>query len=159
MQVPSWLSIQTLVIGSYLTKHYLGNYQGLFDNDAIFSLPTWNAIEWLLEDYRLSQMEERSWDLVYKKVMDVNWTEVAPEAVRKNAHFRNCKRRFNWASNNLIDSVEYNWPLIPSQFDTALNYASAYEDFWQKHHHHTALFVSEQQFSPSFWLGFVEILR
>ena len=136
-KAPGWLSIRTPVTGSPLTVKYLGNYASLFDNEAVFPLPTWTAIEWLLEDYGLSRREERSWDLIYKEIVNVNWTDAAPEAVRTNGHFCDCKRRFKWAPDSLIDSVEYNWPLIPGQFDTALNCATAYEGFWQIHHTHT----------------------
>ena len=59
-KAPGWLSIRTPVTGSNLTMRCLGNYLGLFDNEAVFPLPTWTAIEWLLEDYGLSRKEERS---------------------------------------------------------------------------------------------------
>jgi hypothetical protein len=58
-------------------------------------------------------------------------------AVRSNGHFCNCPRRFLWAPDALISSVEYNWPKIPGLFDTATNCAAAYQDFFHSHQEHT----------------------
>jgi hypothetical protein len=57
--------------------------------------------------------------------------------VRSNGHFCECPRRFLWAPDALIDSVEYNWLIIPGQFDTAVNCTLAYQQFFQVHQGHT----------------------
>jgi hypothetical protein len=82
-------------------------------------------------------MEEKSWDLVYRRLHDSTWSIDAPMAVKSTGHFCNCPRRFLWAPDALIDSVEYNWPKIPGQFDTAAHCAAAYLAFFQIHKDHT----------------------
>jgi hypothetical protein len=91
----------------------------------------------LLEDYGLSRTEEKSWDLVYRRLHDSTWSIQAPTVVQSNGHFYNCPRRFLWAPDALISSVEYNWPKILGQFDTAPHCAAASLEFFQVHKDHT----------------------
>jgi hypothetical protein len=119
-----------------LNQRFLGRYESLLDTPSI-PLPTWEGITWLLEDYGLTRREEKSWDLVYQRVRDATWTQDAPVSVQSNGHFCNCARRFLWAPDALIDSVEYNWPIIPGQFDTAQGCTLAYQQFFEVHQGHT----------------------
>jgi hypothetical protein len=134
---PSWLRVSYLVGRSLLNQQFLGLYDSLIDPDSALPLPTWKGIEWILEDYGLSRHEEKSWDLIYQRVRDSTWSQEAPASVRSNGHFCDCPRRFLWAPDALIDSVEYNWPIIPGQFDTAANCTLAYQQFFQVHQGHT----------------------
>ena len=135
---PAWCLVNTPVTGSQQKITYLGNYDNLFDFDYEKPLPTWRAMRWILEDYGMSRGEEWSWPKIYKKVVDDTWSHTPPLAVRSNGHFcRECDRRFKWAPEDTIDSVEYNWPIIPGQFDSAPNCAEAFLAFWEKHHKHT----------------------
>jgi hypothetical protein len=133
---PAWLWMTYPVGGSLLNQKFLGHYACLLDLNSEVPLPTWQGIEWLLEDYGLSRREEKSWDLVYKRLQDSSWSTEAPAAVRSNGHFCNCPRRFLWAPDALISSVEYNWPKIPGLLDIATNYAAAYQDFFRSHQEH-----------------------
>ncbi len=136
--IPPFLRIRTPVTGSVWKVRFLGNFESLFDHEYEKPLPTWRALNWILEDYGLSRGEEYSWDLVYKKLVDATWSRNPPPAVMADAHFCNqCDRRFKWAPDATIDSVEYNWPLIPGQFDTSENCAEAYSAFCEKHKNHT----------------------
>jgi hypothetical protein len=134
---PSWLRVSYLVGGSILNQQFLGRYESLIDPDSAIPLLTWKGIEWILEDYGLSRHEEKSWDLIYQRVRDSTWSQEAPASVRSNGHFCECPRHFLWAPDALIDSVEYNWPIIPGQFDTAANCTLAYQQFFQVHQGHT----------------------
>jgi hypothetical protein len=134
---PSWLRVSYLVGGSLLNQQFLGRYESLIDPDSAIPLLTWKGIEWILEDYGLSKHEEKSWDLIYQRVRDSTWSQEAPTSVRSNGHFCDCPRRFLWAPDALIDSVEYNWPIILGQFDTAANCTLAYQQFFQVHQGHT----------------------
>lgn len=88
---PAWVSLRTMVTGSELMKKYLGNYDSLFDSPTEQPIPSWKAIEWLLEDYGLSRVEKHAWDLVYREMGKfgamVDWTTDPPPAVATNAHF------------------------------------------------------------------------
>jgi hypothetical protein len=125
--------VSYLVGGSLLNQRFLGRYDSLIDLDSAIPLPTWKGIEWILEDYGLSRHEEKSWDLIYQRVQDSTWSQEAPALVKSNGHFCDCPRRFLWAPDALINSVEYNWPIILGQFDTAATYALAYQQFFQVH--------------------------
>ena len=136
--VPAWCLINTPVTGSQQKVIYLGNYNSLFDYEYEKPLPTWRAMRWILEDYGMSRGEEWSWHKIYKQIVDETWSHTPPVAVKSNGHFcRDCEWRFKWAPEDTIDSVEYNWPIIPGQFDTAPNCAEAYLAFWEKHQAHT----------------------
>jgi hypothetical protein len=115
----------------------LGQFDSLFNLNSDVPLPTWQGIEWLLEDYGLSRQEEKSWDLIYNRLQDSTWSNEALVAVKSNGHFCNCPRRFLWAPDALISSVEYNWPMIPDLFDTATNCTAAYQEFFRSHQDHT----------------------
>jgi hypothetical protein len=134
---PAWLQMHYPVGGSLLNQRYLGHYKSLLDPDSEFPLPSWKGIEWLLEDYGLTHREEKSWDLVYQRVRDSSWSQEAPMAVKSSGHFCDCSRRFLWAPDALISSVEYNWPVIQGLFDTSSNCALAYQQFFQVHQEHT----------------------
>jgi hypothetical protein len=137
--IPDWLKLVYPVGGSILNQRFLGHYDCLLDRDSSVPLPTWQGITWLLEDYELSRNEEKSWDLVYRRLYDSTWSIDAPTAIKSNGHFCNCPRRFLWAPDALIDSMEYNWSKIPGQFDTAAHCAVAYLAFFQVHKDHTDL--------------------
>ena len=92
---------------SVSNQRFFGHYESLIDTASV-PLPTWEEIEWLLEDYGLSRTEEKSWDLVYQRVRDSTWTQDASDSVRSNGHFCDCARKFLWAPDALIDSVKYN---------------------------------------------------
>ena len=141
-QPPLWLSTRPPISGSVLKKRYLGHYESLFDDPTEIPIPSWKAIEWLLEDYGQSRTEVRSWDLVYKQLLNdqelVNWTVQPPVAVATNAHYCSLEpRRFKWDPEATIDSVEYNWPIIPGQFDSAEACAEAYGSYFARHKTHT----------------------
>jgi hypothetical protein len=91
---PAWLRVTYPVGGSLLNQKFLGHYACLLDLNSEEPLPTWQGIEWLLEDYGLSRREEKSWDLVYKRLQDSSWSTEAPAAVRSNGQFCNCPRHF-----------------------------------------------------------------
>lgn len=57
---PSWVSMRSLVTGSVLKKRFLGNYASLFDHPSEEPVPSWKAIEWLLEDYGMSRVEDKA---------------------------------------------------------------------------------------------------
>lgn len=93
-------------------------------------VPTSNVMAQLLEDYRLSRIKERSWDLVYKTIVENTWIVEALEAIHTNTHFcKLTKQRFKSAPDATIDFVEYKWLIVCGQFDMVMNCAAVYTNF------------------------------
>lgn len=70
--------------------------------------------------------------------MLVKWIVDPPPSVAMDAHF--CKatpRRYKWPKEATIDSLEYNWPIIPGQFDRAEDCAKSYNEYFELHKTHT----------------------
>jgi hypothetical protein len=136
-RVPTALKVRSVAFGSYWSQKFLGRFEDLFDDPKENPLPSWRAINWIVEDYGLSRTEQLSWANVYRATVDSTWTVDPPPAVATNIHFCACERRFKWEQGATIDSVEYNWPKIPGQFDTSTHCAEAYKKFWEMHKTHT----------------------
>lgn len=136
---PPALKIKLPVLGSKLNRNFLGQYDNLFNMELEKPLPTWEAFEWLLEDYGggVQQDEEVCYDRLYKEQLEETYQEEVPEAVKMNGHFCDCPRRYKWDPNALIDSKEYNWPVIEGNFTTPVECAVAYERFFEQHKEHT----------------------
>jgi hypothetical protein len=132
-----WLNLQPTIQGSPLTRQFLGRYYAMYrDFEMERPIPSWEALRWLVEDYGESVIEDFPWDLQYLEE-SVNWTLEPPPAVLTNGQFCNCPRRYLWKPTATIDSVEYNWPVIPGQFNTFTDCANAYQAFHEAHIHHT----------------------
>ena len=123
--------------GSSANQRYLGNYEALFRTPGEQPLPSWAAMDWLMEDYGYNREEVITWDKAYKK-LEADFQVNPPAAVLLNGHFcKQCNRRYKWDPKATINSVEYNWPQIPGLFDTPAHCADAYEAFFQIHKDHT----------------------
>jgi len=120
------ITTQTPVQGSPLTCYFLGRYENMFwQIDVERPIPSWKALECLVEDYGQSVVETKEHDRRYNTISQ-GWLDEPPPAIRTNGHFCDCERRYKWNPSGLIDSVEYNWPKILGQFDTPCHYADAY---------------------------------
>ena len=131
------LTIELPILGSRLNRKFLGKYEALFNNPIEQPVPTWEAFDWLIEDYGYLCEEEKCYDRLYAKELKDSYQEEAPEAVKRNGHFYDCPRRYKWNPEALIDSKEYNWPIIPGTFTTPMECAIAYNAFFEAHKTHT----------------------
>lgn len=139
---PGYISTftKTIVIpegGSVADQRYLGRYEELFDHAPEQPIPTWPALNWILQDYGLSRVEEMAADLVYKQICGP-WSFEPPPAVHLHPQFCPCARRHKWAPDATIASVEYNWPQIQGApgFNTPAQCRDAYQRFFDEHKRH-----------------------
>lgn len=129
--------VRFAVGGSAANQRFLGNYEALFRSPGEMPLPSWAAMDWLLEDYGYEREEAISWDVAYR-TLEGDYQVEPPAAVALDGHFcRQCRRRCKWDPKATIDSVEYNWPEIPGSFDTPAHCAEAYDGFFDIHRSHT----------------------
>lgn len=116
---------------SILANQFLGNYAALFDHDIEEPIPSWKAFDWIFEDVGLSRQistrPEEAHDVVYRKICH-GWSPTPPVTVTNDPRFCDCPRRWKWPPQALIDSLEYNWPIIPGSF---LTYQDCYESYMQ----------------------------
>lgn len=126
-------------VRSPLAHKFLGEYEALFDEDVEQPIPTWKALEWILEDVgqsrQVSTDPSQSHDKVYRRIC-AGWSREPPLNVRNDLRFCNCPRRYKWPTNALVDSLEYNWPLIPGSFMTPQDCNVAYMQFSFDHRQH-----------------------
>ena len=108
----------------------MDKYEALFNNPIEQAVPISESFEWLMEDYGYLYKEEKYYDQWYTKELKENYQEKAPKAIKKNDHFCDCPRRYKWNPEALIDSKEYNWPMIPGTFTTPMQCAVAYIAFF-----------------------------
>ena len=133
----SWMTTKTPIQGSPLTYQFLGQYYHMYKDIAKERpIPSWKALEWLAEDYGLSETEDEPYNRLYQKI-SADWQKDPPVSVVTNTHFCLCERRYKWDPYATIDSIEYNWPQIPGAFTSPESCAEAYGDFHEKHITHT----------------------
>ena len=124
---------------SPLAHQYLGNYSALFDFDIEEPIPSWKAFEWIFEDVGLSRQistrPEEAHDVVYRRICH-GWSPTPPVTVTNDPRFCDCPRRCKWPPQALIDSLEYNWPVIPGNFMTAQDCYESYMQFSYEHREH-----------------------
>ena len=122
-----------------LTHKFLGNYFALFDSEIEVPIPSWKAFEWILEDVgqsrQISTRPEESHDVVYRKICH-GWSPTPPVTVTNDPRFCDCPRRWKWPPQALIDSLEYNWPIIPGSFVTYQDCYESYMQFSYAHREH-----------------------
>jgi hypothetical protein len=122
-----------------LTHQFLGEYESLFDGDIEQPIPSWKALEWILEDVGLSRRvstdPKQSHDKVYRRSCH-GWSRGPPLSVTNDVRFCNCPRRYKWPPNSLLDTLEYNWSLIPGSFVTPQACHASYMEFSQIHRQH-----------------------
>lgn len=122
-----------------LQHQYLGNYSSLFDFDMEEPIPSWKAFDWIFEDVGLSRQistrPEDAHDVVYRRICH-GWSLTPPVTVTNDSRFCNCPRRWKWPPQALIDSLEYNWPIIPGSFVTHQDCYESYMQFSYAHREH-----------------------
>ena len=131
------LTVELHVLRSRLNRNFLGKYEALINNPIEQPVPTWEAFDWLIEDYGYLCEEEKCYDRLYAKELKDSYQEEAPKAVKRNGYFCDCTRMYRWNPKALIDSKEYNWLVIPSTFTTPVECVVAYNAFFETHKMHT----------------------
>lgn len=126
-------------VSSPLTQRFLGDYDSLFNEDVEQPIPSWRALEWILEDVgqsrQVSTDPNQSHDKVYRRSC-AGWSREPPLNVTNDLRFCNCPRRYKWPPIALIDTLEYNWPLIPGSFVTPQDCHTSYMQFSFEHRQH-----------------------
>ena len=90
-----------------------------------------------MEHYPNACVEETPWDLLYHKEVGPDWMREAPVAIQAMGVYCNlAPRRLLWAPDAIIDSQEYNWPIIEGRFDTPFECTIAYTLFFETHKTH-----------------------
>jgi hypothetical protein len=124
---------------SLLAHRYLGNYSALFDFDTEEPIPSWKAFDWIFEDVGLSRQintrPEKAHDVVYRRISH-GWSPTPPVTVTNDPRFCDCPRRWKWPPQAFIDSLEYNWPVIPGSFVTPQDCYKSYMQFSYDHREH-----------------------
>ena len=122
-----------------IDQKFLGNYESMFNHPSEQPVPTWEAINWLFRDVGPSRVisaeKEESHDRVYARTSK-GWSALPPWALTLDPRFCSCKRRYKWAPNATIDSLEYNWPIVPGTFRNPGECASSYWKFFAEHNTH-----------------------
>jgi hypothetical protein len=112
------------------------NYRALFKAGDAWEtevpIISWEAIAWILKDYGLSREETEPWDVTYRRISR-QWSSEPPPAMKLDPRFCNCPRRNKWDPNATIDSVEYNWPLVPGEKRTPQECYDTYCRFWREY--------------------------
>ena len=124
---------------SLLAHRYLGNYSALFDFNMEEPIPSWKAFDWIFEDVGLSRQistrPEKAHDVVYRRICH-GWSPTPPVTVTNDPRFCDCPRRWKWPPQAFIDSLEYNWPIIPGSFVTPQDCYKSYMQFSYDHREH-----------------------
>ena len=124
---------------SPLAHKFLGNYSALFDSESEVPIPSWKAFDWILEDVGLSRQistrPDEAHDVVYRAICH-GWSPMPPVTVTNDPRFCDCPRRWKWPPQALIDSLEYNWPIIPGSFLTPRDCYESYMQFSYAHREH-----------------------
>lgn len=68
-------------------------------------VPSWKALEWLIEDYGLSLVEMEPYERMYPQI-STNWRIDLLAAVMTTAYFCPSEKRHKWRPNTTIDSME-----------------------------------------------------
>jgi hypothetical protein len=111
----------------------------MFNCEEDKPLPSWEAIDWLLKDYGNQREETKPWNMAYDKIKN-EYQDDPFLAVQMNKHFcKDCDKRYKWDPHGNLDSLEYNYPKIPSKFTTANECVVSYEAFFDKHKTYTDL--------------------
>ena len=128
-----------VIQGSRRDRKYLGQYYNLFESISAFEarIPTWQALGWILKNYGMFHIEDISWDLEYKSLVDATWIVEAPPSVVMNSNFCKCPRRHKWRHDALIDWKAYNWSIILGKFKTSVDCTESYAFFFKTHKEYT----------------------
>lgn len=124
---------------SPLAHQFLGNYSALFESEIEEPIPSWKAFDWIFEDVGLSRQistkPDEAHDVVYRTICH-GWSPTPPVTVTNDPRFCDCPRRWKWPPQALIDSLEYNWPIIPGSFLTPRDCYESYIQFSYAHREH-----------------------
>jgi len=138
-QPSNCLRVTPPVQGSILKLRFLVQYHAMFNNMALeHPIPFGDVLEWIVEHYSMTVKENISYNQVYEEI-SANWQVYPPLAVFTNGHFCQCEQWHKWNPRATIDSIEYNWLVIPGQFSTLGECAESYVMFHNRHIYYTNL--------------------
>lgn len=98
----------------------------------------WEALLWIGKDYNHEQspLSKPIEALIADEANDrLNIGEV-PEKVAENPNWCSTQRRYKWRIDAQLDTVWYNWPVIPGNWADWQGCVASYVKFWQEHKTH-----------------------
>ena len=123
---------------SSLRARFVGHMEAVFvtalENE--YSVPTWQALEWLVEDFGMTRTIRLAEDRQYQLVSG-SWPEGVPISVSTDPRY--CamgQRRGKWSPDATLESTNYNWPVIGGQFNTWDECAASYHHHYMLHKDH-----------------------
>jgi len=115
---------------------FLGCYASLFEKPFDVPFPSWSAVMWLGRDHS----EIHRAPLVALDKLDhmerAFRVSEPPKSVVSDPRFCSCPRRYFWREEAKLDSLWYNWPIIPGKFSTYSECADSYSRFSLEHRSH-----------------------
>ena len=115
-------------------NQFLGKWENLFSNVEDRS----NTVLWIGKDYNHEQaaLPKAIESLISRESnLQLNLGEV-PELVASNPYWCKSERRYKWRIDATLDTVWYNWPVIPSKWTNWVECVASYTQFWQDHENH-----------------------
>ena len=114
---------------SSLKTSFVGKMGAVFETpeERGFSISTWRALEWLVEDFGMTRTIRIAEDRQYQLVLG-GWPEGVPQSVTSDPRYCNLgERQGKWLPDATIDSTNYNWLVIAGSFETWSSYNQHYE--------------------------------
>jgi hypothetical protein len=112
-----------------LRPYFVGKMDAVFETDEEkqFHVPTWKALEWLVEDFGMTRTLRIIEDKQYQMSSGA-WQEGVPLGVSSDPRFCTLgPRRGKWSPEATIESTNYNWMMIEGSFSTWENCAATYQ--------------------------------
>jgi hypothetical protein len=139
---------------SPLRGRFVGHMDAVFETtlEKEYSVRTWQALEWLVEDFGMTQTIRIAEDRQYQ-LASGNWLEGVPISVSTDPRY--CavgQRRGKWSLEATLESTNYNWPIIEGQFNTWEECAANYHHHYMLHKEHQDGVYLGVQFIPKFWV-------
>lgn len=126
-------------LNASIMHQYLGNFQALFNFNIEELIPSWNALEWILEDVglwrQINMRPKEAHDMVYRKICH-SWSKTPPVTVTNDSRFCDCPRRWKWSPQASINNLEFNWPINLGSFQTPKDCHESYMHFSYAHREH-----------------------
>jgi hypothetical protein len=121
-----------------LRLYFLGKMDAVFETEEEkqYHIPTWKALEWLVEDFGMTRTLRIVEDRQYQMTSGV-WPKGVPLSISSDPHFCTLGPRCGkWSPEATIKSINYNWMLIEGSFSTWEDCATTYQRHYELHKDH-----------------------
>ena len=115
---------------------FVGDWDRCVNRNHEAPYPYWEVLQWIGEPFHQSR--------VPPPPTTADWlrprTGLPPNPVAiemyRNLDYCNCQRRRDWHEKATLDSLEFNWPIIPGVFSAPHECTTSYRDFYCEHCYH-----------------------